>query len=201
MFYNSQISTSDRTQNARTGPETPRAEAQNHTQNSNTRTHTRQTDLTGSHTHTVRRCMRPENRGGVRPGFRDAPAISHRIGVVRCPLAGRKGNGVSYTLLQTRGSLKSKGCNIIPLPVRLFRPTNGTLGSSVRRGWSRNICRRDGSCQWPINWLTAAHTRHAIAHLLTHPSHPPSPLGRITWKKAQTSPTVNIFTWLVPTAF
>ena len=51
--------------------------------------------------------MRPEN-GGVRPGFRDAPAISHRIGVVRCPLAGRKGNGVSYTLLQTRKSQKQR---------------------------------------------------------------------------------------------
>ena len=34
------------------GPETPRAEAQNHTQNSNTRTHTRQTDLTHAHAHT-----------------------------------------------------------------------------------------------------------------------------------------------------
>ena len=45
-----QISTSDRT-HARTGPETPQAEAQSHTQNSNTRTHTRQTDLTLTHTH------------------------------------------------------------------------------------------------------------------------------------------------------
>ena len=35
-------------------------------------------------------------------------AISHRIGVVRCPLAGRKGNGVSYTLLQTRKSQKQR---------------------------------------------------------------------------------------------
>ena len=34
-----QVSTSDRT-HARSGPETPRAEAQSHTQNSNTRTHT-----------------------------------------------------------------------------------------------------------------------------------------------------------------
>ena len=50
---------------------------------------------------------RPEN-GDVRPGFRDAPAISHRIGVVRCPLAGRKGNGVSHTLLQTRKSQKQR---------------------------------------------------------------------------------------------
>ena len=47
----SQISTSDRT-HARTGPETPRAEVQSHTQNSNTRTHTRQTDLTLTHTDT-----------------------------------------------------------------------------------------------------------------------------------------------------
>ena len=53
------------------------------------------------------RCMRPEN-GDVRPGFRDAPAISHRIRVVRCPLAGRKGNGVSYTLLKTRKSQKQR---------------------------------------------------------------------------------------------
>jgi len=55
---------------------------------------------------TVRR-MRPGPRG-VRPGNRDALAISHRIGVVRCPLAGRKGNGVSYTLLQTRKSQKQR---------------------------------------------------------------------------------------------
>ena len=51
LNFTLQISTSDRT-HARTGPETPQAEAQSHTQNSNTRTHTRQTDLTLTHTHT-----------------------------------------------------------------------------------------------------------------------------------------------------
>ena len=50
---------------------------------------------------------RPGN-GGVRPENRDALAISHRIGVVRCPLARRKGNGVSYKLLQTRKSQKQR---------------------------------------------------------------------------------------------
>ena len=44
----------------------------------------------------------------VRPAEQDALAISRRIGVVRCPLAGRKGNGVSYTLLQTRKSQKQR---------------------------------------------------------------------------------------------
>ena len=51
--------------------------------------------------------MRPENGGG-RPGFGTPIAISHRIGVVICPLAGRKGNGVSYTLLQRRKSQKQR---------------------------------------------------------------------------------------------
>ena len=37
--------------NARTGPETPQAEAQSHTQHSNTRTHTRQTDLMLTQSH------------------------------------------------------------------------------------------------------------------------------------------------------
>ena len=58
--------------------------------------------------HTVSvRSMRPENGGG-RPGFGTPIAISHRIGVVICPLAGRKGNGVSYKLLQTRKSQKQR---------------------------------------------------------------------------------------------
>ena len=50
---------------------------------------------------------RPEN-GDVRPGFRDAPAISQRNGVRGCPLARRKGNVVSYTLLQKRRSQKQR---------------------------------------------------------------------------------------------
>ena len=53
------------------------------------------------------RSMRPENGGG-RPGFGTPITISHRIGVVICPLAGRKGNGVSYTLLQRRKSQKQR---------------------------------------------------------------------------------------------
>ena len=53
---------------------------------------------------TVRR-YRPA-RQDVRPGFRDAPAISQRHGVGGCPLARRKGNVVSYTLLQKRRSQK-----------------------------------------------------------------------------------------------
>ena len=44
----------------------------------------------------------------VRPGFRDAPAISQRHGVGGCPLARRKGNVVSYTLLQKRRSQKQR---------------------------------------------------------------------------------------------
>ena len=49
-YYGSQISTTDRT-HARTGPNTKRAQAHNHTQNSNSRTHPRQTSRT-SHAHT-----------------------------------------------------------------------------------------------------------------------------------------------------
>ena len=37
-----------------------------------------------------------------------SPFPTDRIGVVRCPLAGRKGNGVRYTLLQTRKSQKQR---------------------------------------------------------------------------------------------
>ena len=44
----------------------------------------------------------------VRPGNRDAPAISQRHGVGGCPLARRKGNVVSYTLLQKRRSQKQR---------------------------------------------------------------------------------------------
>ena len=44
----------------------------------------------------------------VRPGNRDALAISQRRGAVRCPLARRKGNVVSYTLLQKRRSQKQR---------------------------------------------------------------------------------------------
>ena len=54
----------------------------------------------------VRR-YRPARRD-VRPGFRDALAISQRIGVVRCPLARRKGNAVTYTLVKTRRSQKQR---------------------------------------------------------------------------------------------
>ena len=50
-----------------------------------------------THRYSAVRRARPGPRD-VCPGYRDTPAISHRIGVVRCPLAGRKGNGVSYTL-------------------------------------------------------------------------------------------------------
>ena len=51
--------------------------------------------------------MRPGPRD-VRPGNRDAPAISQRHGVGGCPLARRKGNVVSYTLLQKRRSQKQR---------------------------------------------------------------------------------------------
>ena len=44
------ISTTDRT-HARTGPDTQRAQAHNHTQNSNSRTHPRQTSRSQLHTH------------------------------------------------------------------------------------------------------------------------------------------------------
>ena len=44
----------------------------------------------------------------VRPGNRDAPATSQRNGVRGCPLARRKGNVVSYTLLQKRRSQKQR---------------------------------------------------------------------------------------------
>ena len=44
----------------------------------------------------------------VRPGKRDALAISQRHGVGGCPLARRKGNVVSYTLLQKRSSQKQR---------------------------------------------------------------------------------------------
>ena len=40
---------------------------------------------------------------GTPPPFPDGS-----IGVVGCPLAGRKGNGVSYTLVQTRKSQKQR---------------------------------------------------------------------------------------------
>ena len=66
-FIHPEISTSDRTRNARTGPETPQAEAQSHTRNSNTRTHTRQTDLTLTHTHT------PGDRGTMSINRRHRP--------------------------------------------------------------------------------------------------------------------------------
>ena len=45
-----EISTADRT-HARTGPDTQRAQAHNHTQNSNSRTHPRQTSRSHAHTH------------------------------------------------------------------------------------------------------------------------------------------------------
>ena len=45
-----QISTADRT-HARTGLDTQRAQAHNHTQNSNPRTHPRQTSRSHAHTH------------------------------------------------------------------------------------------------------------------------------------------------------
>ena len=51
--------------------------------------------------------MRPGPRD-VRPGNRDALAISQRNGAVRCPLAGRKGNVVSYTLVKTRRCQKQR---------------------------------------------------------------------------------------------
>ena len=54
----------------------------------------------------VRR-MRPGPRD-VRPGNRDAPAFFQRNGVRGCPLARRKGNVVSYTLLQKRRSQKQR---------------------------------------------------------------------------------------------
>ena len=57
--FQPQISTADRT-HARTGPDTQRAQAHNHTQNSNPRTHHFQTNLTFTpHTHTH---LRPPDR-------------------------------------------------------------------------------------------------------------------------------------------
>ena len=53
------------------------------------------------------RGVRPEF-WDVRPGKRDALAVSQRIGVVRCPLARRKGNAVTYTLVKTRRSQKQR---------------------------------------------------------------------------------------------
>ena len=53
------------------------------------------------------RGVRPEF-WDVCPGNRDALAISQRNGAVRCPLAGRKGNVVSYSLVKTRRSQKQR---------------------------------------------------------------------------------------------
>ena len=71
-----QISTSDRThaQHARTGPDTPRAQTQNHTQNTNTRTHIRQTSLTPTHLAIGERCQQ------IRPTAPAShpPTLSHQ---------------------------------------------------------------------------------------------------------------------------
>ena len=105
-------------------------------------------------------------------------AISHRIGVVRCPLAGRKGiNGVSYTRSCKRGSLKSKGCNIIPLPVRLSRCHEW---DARLLGAARLVTQHP-----PVRWLmaTAVHLdksgQHPTHHRAsTHSSFSSSPAAR-----------------------
>ena len=59
------------------------------------------------------------------------------------------------------GSLKSKDCNIIPLPVQLFRPTNGTLGSSRA---ARLVAQHR-----PIRWFMAMTV--PLDKIVQHPAH------------------------------
>ena len=81
------------------------------------------------------RDMRPGRRD-VRPGNRDAPAISQRNGVGGCPLARRKGNVVSYTLLQKRRSQKQRlqhnSASRAPLSSGKIRSIPETLGHFFR---------------------------------------------------------------------
>ena len=121
------------------------------------------------------RSMRPENGGG-RPGFGTPIAISHRIGVVICPLAGRKGNGVSYTLLQRRKSQKQR-----------LQHNSASRAALSPHEWDARLlgAARLVAQHPPVRWLmaTAVHLdksgQHPTHHRAsTHSSFSSSPAAR-----------------------
>ena len=112
----------------------------------------------------------------VRPENRDALAISRRIGVVRCPLAGRKGNGVSYTLLQTRKSQKQR-----------LQHNSASRAALSPHEWDARLlaAARLVAQHRPIRWFMAMAVRldKSVQHLTrhrasTHSSFSSSPAAR-----------------------
>ena len=78
------ISTADR-KHARTGPDTQRAQAHNHTQNSKPRTHPRQTSCSHAHTHLL--CQNPSAR--ATPTRERTRQGNHRLSELHRPLRQR----------------------------------------------------------------------------------------------------------------
>ena len=124
---------------------------------------------------TAVRSIRPEN-GGVRPGFRVAPAISHRSGAVRSPVARWKGNVVSYTPVKSRRSQKQ----------RLQHNSTSRAPLSPHEWDARLLCAARLVAQhMPARWFMAMadHLDKSVQHLTrhrasTHSSFSSSPADR-----------------------